>query len=208
MKNNTEFESRLYNEGKRFIAGVDEVGRGPIAGPVVAACVILPPLFYMDGITGSKKLTEKQREFYFKEIYKYAIEIKYEFIDEHVIDQINILKASKLAMENAINACKIKPDYVLVDAMKLDIPYEYESIIKGDERSISISAASIIAKVIRDRFMKELSLKYPEYQLEKNKGYPTKFHKLAIMNYGIRDIHRKTFSPVKDIIVEQLTLKI
>jgi ribonuclease HII len=206
--NNTIFESKLFSEGKRLIAGVDEVGRGPIAGPVVAACVILPPHFYIEGLTDSKQLTEKQRNYYFKEIYKQAIEIKYEFVDEGIIDQINILKASKLAMESAINSCKIKPDFVLVDAMKLDITLPFESIIKGDEKSISIAAASVIAKVIRDQYMKDLSIKYPEYNLHKNKGYPTKFHVEAVRKYGILDIHRKSFSPIKEMLIEQISFKL
>lgn len=208
MFDNTEYEKRLLSQGKKLIAGVDEVGRGPIAGPVVAACVILPPNFYMEGLTDSKKLTEKERNYFFEEIYKHAIDIRYEFVDETIIDQINILKASRLAMETAIMACCVKPDYVLVDAMKLNIPYEYESIIKGDEKSISIAAASVIAKVIRDRYMKDLAIRYPEYQLDKNKGYPTKAHKQAIKDHGIRDIHRKSFSPVKEQIMEQMALKL
>jgi ribonuclease HII len=206
--NNTQFEEKLFSEGKRLIAGVDEVGRGPIAGPVVAACVILPPHFFIEGLTDSKQLTEKQRDYYFEEIYKHAIEIKYEFIDEGLIDQINILQASKLAMEKSIQACKIKPDFVLVDAIKLDISIPFESIIKGDEKSITIAAASVIAKVIRDRYMKDLSIKYPEYNFQSNKGYPTKYHIEAVKKYGILDIHRKSFSPIKEMLVEQISFKL
>ena len=202
--NNREFEDRLLIEGKKLIAGVDEVGRGPIAGPVVAACVILPPHFFLEGLIDSKKVSAKKRDYLYDRILEGAIEVKYEFINEQLIDQVNIYQASKLAMQNAVNSCVIKPDYVLVDAMKLDIDIPTIGIIKGDEKSISIAAASIVAKVIRDRYMRDLAVLYPQYGFDKNKGYPTKYHKEALLKFGVLDIHRKTFSPVKELLNQQI----
>jgi ribonuclease HII len=202
--NNREFEDRLLIEGKKLIAGVDEVGRGPIAGPVVVACVILPPHFFLEGLIDSKKVSAKKRDYLYDRILEGAIEVKYEFINEQLIDQVNIYQASKLAMQNAVNSCVIKPDYVLVDAMKLDIDIPTIGIIKGDEKSISIAAASIVAKVIRDRYMRDLAVLYPQYGFDKNKGYPTKYHKEALLKFGVLDIHRKTFSPVKELLNQQI----
>lgn len=197
LEDNYYFEKKLWKEGYKYIAGVDEVGRGPLIGPVVTAAVILPPDFKLEGLTDSKKLTEKKREEYYKVIMKEALSVSIGIKDEKVIDEVNIYEATKLAMYEAISKLSIKPNYVLIDAMnleKLDIPYK--SIIKGDLKSITISAASVIAKVTRDHMLDQLDKKYPCYDLKHNKGYPTKKHIEAIEKYGIVEEHRKTFSPV------------
>ena len=199
---NYEYERNLRKEGIKLIAGVDEVGRGPLVGPVVAACVILPENFNLDGLTDSKKLTEKKRDYYFEEIKKQAISIGIGIKDENVIDEVNIYEATKLAMKEAIDKCDIKPEHILIDAMPLELDIPTTSIIKGDLKSITISAASVIAKVTRDRMMYELDEKYPMYEFKKNKGYPTKTHMEAIKKYGIIKEHRKTFGPVRDYIIE------
>lgn len=197
--NNREFEEELEQKGIKYIAGVDEVGRGPLVGPVVTACVILPTGYTLEGLTDSKKLSLKKREMYFDIIMKDALSVSIGIKDEKVIDEVNIYEATKLAMYDAINNSKIKPEHVLIDAMKLeklDIPST--SIIKGDFKSITIAAASVIAKVTRDRMLVELDKKYPEYGFKKNAGYGTRQHKEAIEKYGIIPEHRKTFKPVSD----------
>lgn len=199
------FEKELYKEGYEFIAGTDEAGRGPLAGPVVAAAVILPKDLIIDGVNDSKQLTEKKREELFDIIMDKALAVGISFIDNKKIDEINILEASRLAMMEAIKKLKIKPDYVLSDAMKMNIDIPVKPIIKGDALSINIAAASIIAKVSRDRFMDEMDLKYPNYGFKRHKGYPTKDHIEAIKKYGITDIHRTTFKPIKTMLVEQLS---
>lgn len=192
-----QYENELYDKGINYIAGVDEVGRGPLIGPVVTACVILPRDFKCDGLTDSKKLTEKKREEYFDYIMEHALSVSVGMMSEKVIDEVNIYEATKLAMYEAINNSKIKPEHVLVDAMKLEnLDMPSTSIIKGDAKSISIAAASVIAKVTRDRMMLELDSEYPMYGFKKHKGYPTKQHIEAIEKYGILDNHRKTFKPV------------
>ncbi len=196
-KNNHYFEDLLIEEGKNYIAGVDEVGRGPLIGPVVVACVILPKEFHLDGLTDSKKLTAKQREKFYDQILKQALSVSIALKSEKVIDEVNIYEATKLAMYEAIEKSKIKPDFVLIDAMKLDqLEIPHQSIIKGDLKSITISAASVIAKVTRDRMLDQLDKIYPMYDLKNNKGYPTKKHIEAIEKYGITEEHRKTFHPV------------
>jgi len=199
---NYEYERKLRKEGIKLIAGVDEVGRGPLVGPVVAACVILPEKFNLEGLTDSKKLTEKKRDFFFEEIKKQAISIGIGIKNEDVIDEVNIYEATKLAMKEAIDKCDVKPEHILIDAMPLELDIPTTSIIKGDLKSITISAASVIAKVTRDRMMYELDEKYPMYEFKKNKGYPTKAHMEAIKEYGIIKQHRKTFGPVRDYILE------
>lgn len=198
------FEKELYKEGYEFIAGTDEAGRGPLAGPVVAAAVILPKGLIIDGVNDSKQLTEKKREELFDIIMDKALAVGISFVDNKKIDEINILEASRLAMMEAIKKLKIKPDYVLSDAMKMNIDIPVKPIIKGDALSINIASASIIAKVTRDRFMDEMDLKYPNYGFKRHKGYPTKDHIEAIKKYGITDIHRLTFKPIKTMLVEQL----
>lgn len=193
---NLKYEKEAYSLGYNLIAGIDEVGRGPLVGPVVTACVILPKNYTLEGLTDSKKLSEKKRDKFYDIIMNDAISVGIGIIDETIIDKVNIYEATKLAMYQAIDNCKVKPDYILIDAMKLDLDVPSVSIIKGDLKSISISAASVIAKVTRDRMMYELDKKYPMYGFSKNKGYPTKEHVEAIEKYGIIDEHRKTFNPV------------
>jgi len=194
---NYKYERELIDKGIKLIAGVDEVGRGPLVGPVVTACVILPLNYKLEGLTDSKKISEKKREKYFDIIMKDALGIGIGVVSEEVIDEINIYEATKVAMKEAINNCSKRPEHVLIDAMKLDIDIPTTSIIKGDLLSLSISAASIIAKVTRDRMMYELDKKYPMYNFKNNKGYPTKDHLEAINKFGIIDEHRKSYGPVK-----------
>ena len=198
LKNNYYFERKLREEGINFIAGVDEVGRGPLVGPVVAACVVLPEQFNLDGLTDSKKLSEKKREYFYDEIMRQALGVGVGIISEKKIDEVNIYEATKMAMMEAINNCSCKVEHVLIDAMRLDIDIPTTSIIKGDLKSITISAASVIAKVTRDRMLDELDLKYPMYDFKNNKGYPTKKHLEAIKEYGVIDEHRKSFGPVSE----------
>lgn len=196
---NYKYERELRKNNIKLIAGVDEVGRGPLVGPVVAACVVLPEKFFLDGLTDSKKLSEKKREFFFDEIKKQAIGIGIGIISEKIIDEINIYEATKLAMKDAINDCmnNCKIEHVLIDAMPLDLDIPTTSIIKGDLKSTTISAASVIAKVTRDRMLDDLDKKYPMYEFKNNKGYPTKKHIEAIEKYGIIAEHRKSYGPVK-----------
>ena len=203
---NYKYERELISSGINLIAGVDEVGRGPLVGPVVTACVILPINYKLEGLTDSKKISEKKREEFFDIIKKDALGIGIGIIDEKKIDEVNIYEATKLAMKQAINNCPIKPEHVLIDAMKLDIDIPTTSIIKGDLLSRSISAASIIAKVTRDKMMYELDKKYPMYNFKSNKGYPTKDHLEAIKKYGIIDEHRRSYGPVKEELIKQETL--
>ena len=195
-----EYENELYRTGIKYIGGVDEVGRGPLVGPVVTACVILPKDFYDERINDSKKLSEKKREELYDVIMNNALCVGIGKSSEKVIDKINILEATKKAMKEAISNCDIKPEHVLIDAVKLDIDIPSTSIIKGDAKSQTIAAASIIAKVTRDRMMYELDKKHPEYGFAKNKGYGTKQHIEALYKYGPLKEHRKTFEPVTSII--------
>ncbi len=192
-----EYETQLYKNGINLIAGVDEVGRGPLVGPVVTAAVILPKEFFHPDIKDSKKLTEKKREYLYDIITSNAISIGIGIVDNVRIDEINIYEATKEAMYQAIENLQIKPEYILIDAMKLDINIPSNSIIKGDDKSESIAAASIIAKVTRDRMMDELDKVYPMYDFKHNKGYPTKTHLKALEEYGITNLHRKSYKPVK-----------
>ena len=193
-----KYEKELYKSGCKYIGGVDEVGRGPLIGSVVAACVILPFDFALEGLTDSKKLSEKKRDEFYKVIWEKAIAIGIGIVDEKVIDEVNIYEATKIAMKKAISDTNIKPDHVLIDAMPLDIDVPTTSIIKGDAKSISIAAASVIAKVTRDRMMYELDKIYPMYGLANNKGYGTKKHIEAIKKYGITKYHRLSFKPVSE----------
>ena len=195
-----EYENELYKKGIKYIAGVDEVGRGPLVGPVVTAAVILKEDYYDERINDSKKLTEKKREMLYDIIMENAVSVGIGISSEEVIDEINILEATKKAMKEAINNLSVKPEHVLIDAVKLDIDIPSTSIIKGDAKSQSIAAASIIAKVTRDRMMIELDKKHPEYDFIHNKGYGTKKHIEALYKYGALKEHRKTFEPVASII--------
>lgn len=191
------FERELIQKGIQLIGGIDEVGRGPLVGPVVASCVILPLNYQLDGLTDSKKLSEKKREKFYDILMKDALAIGIGIVSEKVIDEINIYEATKVAMQEAVSNLKIKPEHLLIDAMKLDISIPSTSIIKGDSKSLSIAAASVIAKVTRDRMLVELDKKYPMYDFKHNKGYPTKKHLDAILEYGIIKEHRRSYAPVK-----------
>jgi len=198
LMDNYYFERKLRDKGINFIAGVDEVGRGPLVGPVVASCVVLPEQFNLEGLTDSKKLSEKKREYFYDEIMKQALGVGVGIISEKIIDEVNIYEATKMAMMEAINNCSCKVEHVLIDAMRLDIDIPSTSIIKGDLKSITISAASVIAKVTRDRMLDELDSKYPMYDFKNNKGYPTKKHLEAIKKYGIIEEYRRSYGPVSE----------
>ena len=197
-----EYENRLYSLGYNYIGGTDEAGRGPLIGPVVAACCVLPKDFELEGLNDSKKLTEKKREEFYNYLIKntiYGIGI----VDAKKIDEINIYEASRLAMMTAIRDVQkqIPLEYMLTDAMPLpDLEIPHEAIIKGDAKSISIAAASVIAKVTRDHMMIELDKKYPQYGFKKHKGYPTKAHIEAINQYGLIEGYRKTYNPIKEML--------
>ena len=199
-----KYEKELYKNGIKYIGGVDEVGRGPLIGPVVAACCVLPKDFKLEGLTDSKKLSEKKRELFYDYIKEHAIAYGIGIKSEVIIDEVNIYEATKLAMYDAINEVKkqIPLEQVLIDAMPLDLDIKSTSIIKGDALSISIAAASVLAKVTRDRMMYELDKKYPMYGFGSHKGYPTKKHIEAIHKYGLIEGYRKTYKPIKDIIKE------
>ena len=195
-----QYERELYKNGIKYIAGVDEVGRGPLIGPVVSACVVLRENFIPEGLTDSKKFSEKKRDMFYDIIMENALGVGIGIVDACEIDKINIYEASKKSMILAIENCNCKIDHVLIDAMKLDINIPSTSIIKGDAKSISIAAASVIAKVTRDRMMYELDKKYPMYGFKDHKGYPTKKHVDALNKYGLIEGYRKTYGPVKDYI--------
>lgn len=188
------YEKQARNEGFQLVCGVDEAGRGPLAGPVFAAAVILPEQVELQGINDSKKLSEKKRELLFDQIVKKAAAYSVASADEKEIDQINISNATFLAMKRAVQRLSLRPDMVLVDGDRLpQLPMASKAIVKGDALSISIAAASILAKVSRDRVMVKLSEEYPEYGFEKHKGYPTALHREAILKYGVLPIHRRSF---------------
>lgn len=188
------YEKQWQEKGYKLIAGVDEVGRGPLAGPVCVACVIMPLDDIIEGVDDSKKLSEKKREMLFDKIKEKAICYSIQMIGEQTIDKINILEATKLAMKNAIESMSKSPDIVLIDAInKLDVQTEICGIIKGDALSYVIGCASILAKVTRDRLMCELAKEYPEYGFEKHKGYGTKQHIEALKKYGPCVYHRLSF---------------
>ena len=189
-----EYEKELYSKGYEYICGIDEAGRGPLCGPVVAAAVILKKGDKIEGVNDSKKLSEKKREQLFEEIKERAVAYSVGIVDEKTIDEINILEATRLAMKKAVEGLRVEAEYALVDAEKkvpIDIPYT--PIIKGDALSESIAAASIIAKVTRDRIVVELDKQYPEYNFAKNKGYGTKQHTDSIKEYGLCPAHRRSF---------------
>lgn len=197
-----KYEQDLYKQGYTLIAGTDEAGRGPLVGPVVAAAVILPKNYHLEGLNDSKKLSEKKREKFFEIIQKEAISYGIGIVDAKTIDEINILEASRLAMNIAIDNLSVKPEYILTDAMKLDRE-NVLPIIHGDALSITIAAASVLAKVTRDHLLYELDKEHPEYGFKDHKGYPTKKHLENIRKYGILDNYRLTYKPVKEILEEQ-----
>lgn len=206
MEDLYKYEKECYQKNYTLIGGVDEVGRGPLVGPVVAACCVLPKDFYLEGLTDSKKLSEKKRNLFFEYIKKYAIAYGIGVVSPERIDEINIYNASKEAMIKAIKEVQkqIPLELVLVDAMPLDLDIPSISIIHGDALSISIAAASVLAKVTRDQMMYELDEKYPMYGFGNHKGYPTKKHIEALEKYGLIDGYRKTYGPVKKIMEEKI----
>jgi len=197
-----QYENELYEKGINYIGGVDEVGRGPLIGPVVTACVVLPKDFKLEGLNDSKQLSEKKRNIFFEYIKEHAIACEVGIIGPEIIDEVNIYEATKLAMKQAIEKVqkKVNLEHVLIDAMPLELDIPTTSIIKGDAKSISIAAASVIAKVTRDKMMYELDEIYPQYGFKSHKGYPTKKHLEAIKQYGLIDGYRKTYGPVKELI--------
>ncbi len=198
-----KYERELYDKNITLIAGVDEAGRGPLCGPVVAAAVILPKNYHLEGLNDSKQLSEKKREAFYEILKKEALSIGVGIVSAKEIDEINILEASRKAMYIALGNLDITPKYILSDAMKLDdINIPYTSIIHGDALSLSIAAASVVAKVTRDHIMMELDRKHPEYNIKKHKGYPTKEHLELIEKYGIFEEYRMSYKPVKKIFEE------
>ena len=193
---NYKYEKDLIEKGIKLIAGVDEVGRGPLVGPVVAACCVLPKDFYLEGLNDSKKLTEKKREQLAAIIKEKAIEYQIQYMSVEEVDLLNVYEASRQAMIRCIRKMKHKVDYVLSDAMPIDFEFPCLSIIKGDAKSLSIAAASVIAKVTRDKMMIDLDEKYPMYNFKGNKGYPTKAHLVALAKLGPCPEHRRSFGPV------------
>lgn len=194
------YEKELYQKGYQAIAGIDEVGRGPLAGPVVTACVILPKDCKIRHLNDSKKIPKKHHEEIYEEVLARALGVGIGIVDNDTIDRVNIYEATKLGMLQAIEQMKgevTKPDYLLIDAMQLDTPIPQLSLIKGDANSLSIAAASIVAKVTRDRMMAEYAKKYPGYAFDKNVGYGTKDHLAGLKQYGVTPIHRKSFEPIK-----------
>jgi len=189
------YENELRNEGYNIICGVDEAGRGPLAGPVFAAAVILPPNVVIEGLNDSKKLSEKKREELFNKIIDSAVAYSIALCSEGTIDEINILNATMLAMKKAGDLLNVKPDIVLIDGNRApkDMQYEARTIVKGDSKCACIAAASILAKVSRDRYMVKLSEEFPQYEFAKHKGYPTKLHYDKINEYGISRVHRRSF---------------
>lgn len=193
------FEEELKSKGRLAIAGIDEVGRGPLAGPVVAAAVILPTEIPFLPVNDSKQLSAKKREQLYDQIMAIA-DVGIGLVSPETIDAVNIYEGTKLAMMQAIANLQQEPDSLLIDAMKLPLPVEQQSIIKGDAKSVSIAAASIVAKVYRDRLMTEYALQYPHYGFEKNSGYGTQLHLAGLDSHGITPIHRKTFDPIKTML--------
>ena len=193
------YEKELYTQGIQLIAGVDEVGRGPLAGPVVAAAVILPKGCKIPGLNDSKKIPKSKHKEIYEAVLQNAIAIGIGIKDNQVIDQVNIYEATKLAMREAIGQLEPQPQHLLIDAMRLDLPISQTSIIKGDANSLSIAAASIVAKVTRDQMMEEFDREYPGYDFAQNAGYGTAKHLAGLHKLGVTPIHRRSFEPVKSM---------
>ena len=193
------YEKELYVQGINLIAGVDEVGRGPLAGPVVAAAVILPQNCKIKGLNDSKKIPKKKHEEIFQAVKDNALALSIGIMDNQVIDQVNIYEATKLAMKEAISQLRPQPEHLLIDAMRLDLPIFQTAIIKGDANSLSIAAASIVAKVTRDNLMKDYDNQYPGYDFAANAGYGTAKHLEGLEKQGVTPIHRTSFEPVKTL---------
>ena len=199
-----KFERCYYQQGVKYIAGVDEAGRGPIAGPLVVASVILPEKCDLPGVDDSKKLTANKRELLCKAIYQQALAVNVQVISPKVIDELNIYQATLKGMQDSLQALVIKPEVALIDAMPLKIPeIIIESIIKGDSLSLSIAAASIVAKTTRDKLMLDLHKLYPVYGLDKHKGYPTREHVQAVEKYGVAEFYRQSYEPIKSIVAKK-----
>ena len=193
-----EYEKKYWNQGLQYVAGADEAGRGPLAGPVYAAAVIFKPGTVIEGLTDSKKLTEKKRDYYFDIIKEKALCYNIASVDEKTIDEINILNATYLAFAKAIEGLSVKPEIALIDGNRMgDLICDKELIVKGDQKSLSIAAASVLAKVSRDRYMDELDALYPEYGFKKHKAYGTKAHYEALAKYGVSPVHRQSFKLFK-----------
>ena len=193
------YEKELYAQGIDLIAGVDEVGRGPLAGPVVAAAVILPKACKIPGLNDSKKIPKSKHKEIYEAVLQNAIAIGIGIKDNQVIDQVNIYEATKLAMMEAIGQLEPQPQHLLIDAMRLDLPISQTSIIKGDANSLSIAAASIVAKVTRDQMMEEFDKEYPGYDFAQNAGYGTAKHLAGLDKLGVTPIHRRSFEPIKSM---------
>ena len=193
------YEKELYTQGIQLIAGVDEVGRGPLAGPVVAAAVILPKACKIPGLNDSKKIPKSKHKEIYEAVLQNAVAIGIGIKDNQVIDQVNIYEATKLAMMEAIGQLEPQPQHLLIDAMRLDLPISQTSIIKGDANSLSIAAASIVAKVTRDQMMEEFDREYPGYDFAQNAGYGTAKHLAGLDKLGVTPIHRRSFEPVKSM---------
>ena len=202
MEDLYKYERELYNKNVSYIGGVDEVGRGPLIGPVVAACVVLPKDFILEGLNDSKKLSEKKRKIFCDYIKEHALAWAVGVVGPEKIDEVNIYEATKIAMKSAISQVQeqLTVEHVLIDAMPLELNISSTSIIKGDAKSISIAAASVIAKVTRDKMMYELDEVYPQYGFALHKGYPTKKHLEAIQTFGLIEGYRKSYGPVKKIL--------
>ncbi len=203
-----EYENKIWELGYNYIVGLDEAGRGPMAGPLVVGAVVLDKNKQIEGLNDSKQLSKKKREALYEEIIEKAISYRVEFIFEEELDKLNIYQASKQGMIRAYNNIDVEVDYLLSDAIDLNQDVKSEAIIKGDSISASIAAASILAKVSRDRYMVEMAKVYPEYGFERHKGYVTKLHLEKLFEYGPCDIHRSSFEPVRRAIYAQLRLDI
>lgn len=199
-----DYERELWAQGRLYIAGVDEVGRGCLFGDVVAAAVILPEGLVLEGVNDSKKLSAKKRDDLFEQIKEQALAVGIGIVDVPTIERINIKQAARLAMRKAVESLQVEPHYLLVDAEKVDVPVPQLAIIKGDANSQSIAAASIIAKVTRDRMCLEWDFQYPEYGIAIHKGYATAYHRERIIEFGATPLHRRTF--LKNITAEQQVL--
>ena len=194
------FDKQLLSDNVKYIAGIDEVGRGPLAGPVVTACVVMPYDEMIEGVYDSKKVSKKNRERLYDEIMSKAISVTISERNQDFIDEVNILNATKVCMKECFTNAKVKPDLLIIDAVKLDICDKELAITKGDETSYAIACASIIAKVYRDRIMEDCAEIYQDYDFENNVGYGTKKHIEALKEYGVLDNYRKTFHPVDELI--------
>lgn len=203
IKDIYNYEEDLIKKGYKYIAGTDEAGRGPMAGPLVAASVVLPIGYRLDYLDDSKKLTPKRRDQLYDIIVRDALDYQVTIMSVEEVDELNVYAASKIAMTRCIEKSQVPVDFILTDCMKLDIDIPFLDLVKGDSKSASIAAASVIAKVTRDRIMDELDKEYPQYGFKKHKGYVTKYHLEQLDLYGVSEVHRKSFSPVAERLKKQ-----